>query len=201
MRTIKWILLFWLGLTVFSSWAAQTSPVPMLEERANQILSTLKANKGQLKKNHHIIYQSVQQQILPIVDVDGMSRSVLGRAAWNKATSAEKQAFSQAFTQLVIRTYASPLAEYNGETVKFLPLRASNEGRFIRVNSLVIRPNGQKIPISYSLVSKNDTWKIYDLSVEGVSLLQSFRNQFGQILQNSSLQELIAQMRKNTKAA
>lgn len=182
------------------SWA-QTSPIPMLEEKATQIVSTLKEHKGQLKHNHHIIYQAVEQNLLPIVDVDGMSRSVLGRTAWTKATTAEKQAFSQAFTQLVIRTYANPLAEYNGETIKFLPLRTSGEGRFLRVNSIIIRPNGQKIPLSYSLVSKNDTWKIYDLSVEGVSLLQSFRNQFGQILQNGSMQELIAQMRKNTKAA
>lgn len=180
---------------------AQSSPVPMLENTSSQIISTLKQNKSKLKRNHQIIYQAVQQYLLPHVDVNGMARSVLGREAWNKASAADKQEFTQVFTQLVIRTYASPLAEYTDETVKFLPLRGPADGRFTRVNSVIVRSNGQNIPLSYSLVAKNDGWKIYDLSVEGVSLLQSFRSQFGQILQNSSMQDLIAQMRKNSKKA
>lgn len=179
-------------------WAAEVSPVPMLENTASQIITTLKQNKSDLKKNHKIIYEAVQRYLLPHVDVTGMSRSVLGRDAWNKASAAEKQEFQQVFTQLVIRTYATPLAEFTDEKVKFLPLRGPLDGRFTRVNSVIIRPNGQNIPLSYSLVAKGDSWKIYDLSVEGVSLLQSFRSQFGQILQNSSMKELIAQMRKNS---
>ena len=139
--------------------------------------------------------------MLPNVDVNGMSRSVLGRQAWNKATANEKKEFTQAFTRLVIRTYASPLAEYSGETVKFMPLADSADSRFTRVNSVISRSNGQRIPLSYNLVAKNGQWKIYDLSVEGVSLLQSFRSQFGQVLQNSSMHDLIAQMNQNKKAA
>ncbi len=181
--------------------AAQTSPVPMLESTASQIIAVLKENKSNLKQNHHIIYQAVEHYFLPHVDVTGMSRSVLGRQAWSRATAAEKQEFTEAFTKLVIRTYASPLAEYTDETVKFLPQRGSSDGQFTRVNSIIIRSTGQNIPLSYSLVAKNNTWKIYDLSVEGVSLLQSFHSQFGQILQNSSMKELIAQMRKNSEKA
>ena len=171
----------------------------MLEHSASQILSTLKQNKASLKKNHKIIYEAVQRYLLPNVDVAGMSRSVLGRQAWSKASAADKQAFMDVFTQLVIRTYASPLAEFNDETVKFLPSRAPIDGQFTRVNSVIIRANGQTIPLSYSLVKKGDAWKVYDLSVEGVSLLQSFHSQFGQILQNSSMKELISQMRKNSQ--
>ncbi len=181
---------------------AQSSPVPMLENSASQILSSLKQNKGAIKSNHQIVYQAIEQHLLPIVDVTGMSRSVLGREAWNKATPMEKKEFMQAFTQLVIRTYATPLAEYSSETIKFLPVRgASADAKFMRVNSIISRPNGQDIPLSYNLVSKNGQWKIYDLSVEGVSLLQSFRSQFGDVLHNSSMKELIAQMRQNKKAA
>lgn len=180
---------------------AETSPVPMLEGTANQIIGTLKNNQTKLKSNHQIIYQAIEHYLLPNVDVAGMSRSVLGRQAWSKATLAEKREFTHEFTQLVIRTYATPLAEYSGETVQFSPYRGAGNSRFARVNSVVSRPNGQRIPLSYSLISKNGQWKIYDLSVEGVSLLQSFRSQFGQILQNGSMQELIAQMRTSKKAA
>jgi len=179
---------------------AQSSPIPMLENAANQIITTLKQNKSSLKSDHHIIYQAVERYLLPLVDVSGMSRSVLGRQAWNKATPSERQQFSKEFTQLVIRTYANPLAEYTDETVKFLPIRGSVNGRFLRINSVVMRSSGQNIPLSYSLVSKNGQWKVYDLSVEGVSLLQSFRSQFNQALQNASMQDLINQMRQKKAA-
>ncbi|KTC85602.1 MULTISPECIES: MlaC/ttg2D family ABC transporter substrate-binding protein [Legionella] len=200
MKGIKIILLSAaLSLTQFV-WAA-SSPMSMLEMTSNQILTTLKQNKANLKNNTQVIYQAVERYLLPNVDVSGMSRSVLGRKAWGEASSAEKQQFSRAFTQLVIRTYSTPLAEYTDETVKFLPIRGSLESRFIRINSIIVRSKGKNIPLSYSLISKNGQWKIYDLSVEGVSLLQSFRSQFAEALQNSSMQDLIKQMQQHSKKA
>ncbi|MBA2711337.1 MAG: ABC transporter substrate-binding protein [Tatlockia sp.] len=189
-------IVIFVGVWLFSQllWA-QPSPLPMLEGSSQQILSALKQNKASLKNNSQLIYQAVEQYLLPNVDVNGMSRSVLGRKAWGEATPDQRQQFSKAFTQLVIRTYASPLAEYTDETIKFMPIRGSLESRFIRVNSIIIRSKGKNIPLSYSLVSNSGQWKIYDLSVEGVSLLQSFRSQFAEALQNSTMQELIKQMR------
>lgn len=178
---------------------AASAPVQMLEQAAQQILATLKQNKATLKQNPRLINQAVQHYLLPIVDVEGMSRSVLGRQAWMAASATERAAFSKAFTQLVIRTYATPLAEYTDETIKFLPQHTAATGQFTRVNSVIVRSKGPDIPLSYSLVSKNGQWKVYDLSVEGVSLLQSFHNQFGQALQNTSMNELIAQMNKQDR--
>lgn len=195
MRVFKTILLV-AFMALSQSMVAQTSPIPMLERAANQIISTLKANKANLKSNPEIIYKAVEDNLLPNVDVAGMSRSVLGRQAWSKATEAERIQFSKAFTRLVIRTYSSPLAQYSDETVQFLPLRGSLNSRFIRVNSVIVRSAGQNIPLSYSLVSKDGRWKIYDISVEGVSLLQSFRSQFAQALQHSSISQVIKEMQQ-----
>ncbi len=202
MKVLKTILLV-ACMSLSQTMLAQSSPVPMLERAANAIIATLKANKSNLKSNPGIIYSAVETHLLPNVDVAGMSRSVLGRQAWNKATPAEREQFSKAFTRLVIRTYSSPLAQYSDETIQFLPLRGSLSGRFMRVNSVIVRSEGQNIPLSYSLVSKNGHWKIYDISVEGVSLLQSFRSQFAQALQHSSINEVIKQMqqKQNKKAA
>jgi phospholipid transport system substrate-binding protein len=199
MRQIKVFLLCVLMVLAPLSWASD-SAVPMLEGAAGQIISTLKVNQNKLKSDRTIIQHAVKQYLLPHVDVIGMSRSVLGRNAWNKATAAEKQEFTSVFTELVIRTYATPLAEYSGETVSFSP-QQSTDGRFARVNSVIKRTNGQNIPLSYALVSKDGTWKVYDLSVEGVSLLQSFRNQFSQVLQQSDMRTLILQMKQHQVAA
>ncbi|MBA2649103.1 MAG: ABC transporter substrate-binding protein [Legionella sp.] len=179
---------------LFQNVWSNTSPVPMLEQSANHIISTLKDNKSSLKAHPDIINKAINTYLVPHVDVAGMSRSVLGRQVWNKATPLERAQFSQEFTRLVIRTYASPLAQYSDETVQFLPLRGSLNGRFIRVNSVIVRSSGQNIPLTYSMVTTKNEWKIYDLSVEGVSLLQSFRAQFAQALQNTSIKDVIKQM-------
>lgn len=200
MKLLKLMMVI-IGLCAFQCLEAQSSPVPMLEGSATQIIQTLKNNQSHLKSDQQIVYVAIQRYLLPHVDLEGMSRSVLGRQAWTKATPAEKKAFTDAFTRLVIRTYATPLAEYSGETIRFLPLRDSADARFLRVNSVISRPNGQNIPLSYNLVSKNGEWKIYDLSIEGVSLLQSFRSQFGQMLQTASMNDLIKQMNQVKKAA
>ena len=193
MRIIKTILLV-VSVILSPVMNAQNSPIPMLEQTANNIIATLKENKSSLKNNPNIIYKAVETNLLPIVDVAGMS--VLGRQAWSKATNTQRAQFSKAFTRLVIRTYSSPLAQYSDESVQFLPLRGSLDSRFLRVNSIIIRAEGQNIPLSYSLVAKNGQWKIYDISVEGVSLLQSFRSQFAAALQNSSIDEVIKLMEK-----
>lgn len=193
MKILKTILLV-IGLLSSPAIMAQNSPIPMLEKTANGIIATLKQNKANLKNNPNIIYNTVATHLLPIVDVTGMSRSVLGKSAWTKASESQKAQFSKAFTQLVIRTYSSPLAEYSDETVQFLPVRGALNSRFIRVNSIIVRSAGQNIPLTYSLVDKNGQWKIYDISVEGVSLLQSFRSQFAQVLQSSSIDDVIKQM-------
>ncbi len=202
MRLFKpFLLLFSLLLVQLTH--AQGSPVPMLEHIADQIIGVLKVNKSNLKSNPHIIYGAVETYFLPNVDVAGMSRSVLGRQVWNKASPAERAQFAKVFTQLVIRTYSSPLAQYSDEKVQFLPIRGNLTARFLRVNSVIVRSAGQNIPLSYSLVAKDNGWKIYDISVEGVSLLQSFKSQFNQVLKNSDIKEVIQQMqnKQQNKAA
>jgi phospholipid transport system substrate-binding protein len=200
MKEIKSIIIIVALFTSHLLWA-QSSPIPMLETSAKQILATLKQNKANLKNNSQVIYQAVERYLLPNVDVSGMSRSVLGRKAWNMATPSEKQQFSVAFTNLVIRTYATPLSEYTDESIEFKPIKGSLESRFIRVNSVIIRSKGKNIPLSYSLVSIGGKWKIYDLSIEGVSLLQSFRSQFAEALQNSTIRDLIKQMHQHGNKA
>lgn len=200
MLAIKKRFLFGLLLCVSGFCFAQNSPVPMLENTAQQILQVLKKNQQQLKSNHQLIFQTVERYLLPQVDVEGMSRSVLGRQAWNAASASQRREFSKVFTQLVIRTYANPLAEYTSETITFMPIRGQLSSRFVRVNSIISRPNGQRIPLNYSLVDKNGQWKIYDLSVEGVSLLQSFHNQFAGILKTTDINALIVEMKNHHSA-
>lgn len=195
----KKIIFIWLYFVASAVLAAQESPVPMLENSSNSIINTLKKNQTSLKSNPQIVNNAIVTYLLPHIDVDGMSRSVLGRQVWNKISPQERKDFTSAFTKLVIRTYAVPIAEYSGETVQFMPTRGYNEARFVQVKSIIVRPNGQKIPLTYSLVSRNSKWMIYDLSVDGISLLQSYKTQINTSLQKSTIRELINQINKNKK--
>lgn len=200
MRMLK-VMILALCCGVNASIQAQGSPVQMLDQVAHQVLTVLKSHQSELKTKPGIVRQAVETYLLPHVDIVGMSRSVLGREAWMKASAAEKTAFSRAFTQLVIRTYGTPLSKYNGETIKFYPVRGGVQGRFVQVESEIIRPSGPSIPLHYSMVSKGDQWKVYDLTVEGISLLQSYHSQFEQALQRGSLSELTRQIQQQKKAA
>lgn len=178
--------------------AATPSPVETLDSTAQQVVVQLKAKKSHLTKE--VVYDIVNQYLIPHVDVTGMSRSVLGRNAWNSATEEQKAAFTQEFTQLVVRTYSTPLTGYTDEVIRFAPIRGGYQGKkFVNVNSLIVRSQGNNIPLNYSLVLLNNEWKIYDMSVEGVSLLQSFRSQFAQELTQGNIDQLITNLKKHNQ--
>lgn len=186
------LLFLWMSVAIGAS-----SPMPMLEQTADKIISALKANRHNLKNNPSVVHRIVRQYLLPHVDIYGMARSVLGRNAWQSASSAQKKQFTNQFIRLVIRTYAGPIQNYTDEKIKFYPIRGGVAGkRFVRVNSVIVRSSGQNIPLNYGLVNKRGNWKIYDMSVEGVSLLQSFRNQFANELRQGDMNSLINQLRK-----
>lgn len=160
--------------------AANSPPDPMIMLRviSDNMLISLKKERPRLKKNPTLVYNMVNKILVPHADVLGMSRSVLGREAWMSATPAQQQAFANAFKDVVIRTYASALNAYTDETIVFEPIRGGylNSNR-IEVQSRILRDEGPPIPVSYRLALKNNQWVLYDLSVEGISLLQSFRAQ------------------------
>lgn len=190
------IALFLSGF-LFCAFAFATSPVDMLEGVANQVIGELKKNKAQLKSDSTIAYNIVKKYLIPKVDVYGMSRSVLGRNAWSKASLSQKKAFAKGFVRLVIRTYASALNDYSGETVQFYPLRGGySDKRYLRVNSVIKRSSGKPIPLTYSLVNKKGQWRVYDMTVEGVSLLQSFKSQFHAELNRGDINDLIQKLQK-----
>ncbi len=196
MITKHWISWLCLSLIFISSNVYAAEPVATVKQAAVQVVGELKKHKANLKTNPSLVHRLVRQYIIPRVDTVGMSRSVLGRKAWYGASSSQKKSFEKQFVNLVVRTYSKALKNYDGEDLTFYPLRRSAEGkRFVKVSSVIKRKNGKDIPLKYALVKKSGQWKVYDLSVEGVSLLQSFRSQFQRELKQGSLSQLIDKLK------
>lgn len=188
-------LLFFMFLLVGQTVFAASSPMNIMEQVTAQTLSTLQQNQASLHSNPKVVYGIIYRILLPHVDMQEMSRVVLGREVWMSASSNEKQRFVGQFKLLLVRTYSTALAAYKNETVKFMPLRGynSNNSR-VQVDSMILQQGGPSIPVSYRLVLKGGQWKLYDLIVDGVSLVESYRAQFTDAIAQSGLESVINQL-------
>jgi len=174
------------------SMAATSSPIDLLDKTAQQMLEALKANKASLQRNPHSVYSIVKRILLPHIDQETMARSVLGRDIWQSSTAAQHKRFIEEYTFLLVRTYSRALASYKDQQVRFLPIRDGYEGKkFVQVNSLIVQKDGPSIPVSYRLRLVGDTWEIYDISVDNVSMVQSYKAQFADKVAQSGFEGLI----------
>jgi len=181
------------------AFAAVGSPATQLQTVANNMISQLESNKSQLN-NFSVIRRIVNQVLIPHVDVDRMSSAVVGRY-WRAATPAQRSQFEKEFSYLVTTTYASALSSYDGDVVRFQPLRGNYEtAQTTTVNSVVVRKSGQRIEISYDVARHDDQWKVYDFSIEHVSMVQSYRSQFQDVLAQGGMQALLTRMQTHNQS-
>jgi phospholipid transport system substrate-binding protein len=199
----KWtLIIFSVGLLFLLNMAQaqEQSPVTVLNTAANEMLSSLAANKSKLKQGDGIIYGIVNRVLLPYIDLDRMSMSVVGRQYWTTATPAQKSEFIKQFTHLVTSTYAAALASYNDDKVQFFPLRGDYaSSRTVTVKSVIIRKTGQRIGVDYNVVRSGDSWKVYDFSIENVSMVQSYRSQFSDVLSQQGMAGLLKRLQAHNK--
>lgn len=185
------LILFVFSLFTVNAFAATPNPMDMLQSTSDQMIAELKVHQSTLKSDPDRVFNIVDRILLPHFDMEYMSRSVIGRSAWISASAQDKKAFTPAFTELLTRTYASALASYTNQTVKFFPIRGGFEGqRQVTVHSEVIQPNGPSVPMSYILLLEGNQWKVIDFSVDNVSVVNNFRAQFSSDLDQGGLANL-----------
>jgi phospholipid transport system substrate-binding protein len=198
MKLIK-ILTMVFGLLVgASSFAVTNDPAPlaMLKSTSSQMLHELDKYIGRLKSNDSLVYNLVNRVLVPHFDMVSMSRAVVGRDYWAQASSGTQQQFIKEFTCYVIRTYSSAIQSYDGETIKFLPIRGSISDR-VQVDSDLLLKNGPPIQMQYRLQQQNGQWLIYDFSVDGVSIIKNYNSQFASTLRQGGLDTLVQKLHKN----
>jgi len=144
-----WVLLL---LVVFCGGvhASMQSPQDLIETTANQVLKKLTSEKDLISKEPDRIYDLVNEFILPHFDFERMSKWVLGKY-WRRTTPEQKTRFIKEFRMLLVRTYASSLAEYTNNKIKYLPFRDDVSSGDVTVRSKIDQPGGFPIPINYRL--------------------------------------------------
>lgn len=194
LKTLSILVLCWIIAPL--CFADVLSPSTQLQQVANKMITQLESNKSNLN-SMSTIRRIVNQVLIPNVDLDRMSSSVVGRY-WSTASAAQKVQFKKDFSYLVTTTYAAALSSYDGDQVKFQPLREDFSTRqTMRVSSIIVRKNGQRIPITYDVSRSGNQWKVYDFSIESVSMVQSYRAQFSSVLANGGMTALLARLQNH----
>lgn len=175
------------------------SPDKQVQQVTQDIIATLEANKDELSSNPQKVLAIVDEKILPHFDFGYMSQLVLGRH-WRSASSEQKSNFTTEFRRLLVKTYSNALADFSGQDVEFAPYRGKPGAEDATVSMEILPKAGPSIPLDYSLYLKDDAWKVYDVNIDGLSLVTNYRRTFSADIKNDGLDALIQQLRdKNNR--
>ncbi len=172
-------------------------PIIMLREISTNVLHALQQHKN--PNDLKGIYSLVDKYILPYVDFNEMSEWVAGRNIWNKASESTRKKFISVFQILVVRTYATALNSYTNEKVEFAKQNLDLSKTRIQISSTIIRHGKENIKLDYRLIQKDNKWYVYDIIIEGVSILQGFQAQFSDEIRQQGLQKVIIQIQEHNK--
>jgi phospholipid transport system substrate-binding protein len=170
----------------------QDDPPQFVQAVADQLLVVIKNDPQAKQQNIARVNEIVDQYIMPYIDFERTTRLAAGKY-WREANDAQKQALSAAFKNTLIRTYSGALTKVdNGTTMEVLPFRGEADANDVVVRSQVVQStNTQPIRVDYRLRREPEGWRIYDINVENVWLIQNYRNQFAQEINRSGIDGLI----------
>lgn len=191
MNFFKYLFLsFFLSLS-FSS-IAEDGPLELVQRTADDVLSVLKSDQS-IQEDKEKIYQLAEEKILPNFDLDRISMLVLGKA-WRKINEDQQQKFKVEFKTMLLRTYAVALGKYKDQEIDFKPLRIEPTDKKVTVKSQIIQDGAQPISVDYTLAKKDNAWKVFDIVIEGVSLVTNYRSQFTSEIKNNGIDSLISKL-------
>ena len=193
------LLLFMLGGSAL--WAATKPPQEVIQDTSARMLDALRQNREELRRDSSRIYALVNQIVLPNFDFELMSRWVLGRS-WQQATPEQRRRFAEEFRTLLVRTYAKALLEYSDNDIRVLPQANTAAGSGETTVRTEVQPRtGSPIPINYSMHLNPDGWKVYDVTVDGVSLVINYRSTFASQIRSNGLDTVIADLQQRNAQA
>lgn len=196
-------LLIATSMLCFGSGAFATeTPDELVKRTAEDVLAIVKNDKDIQAGNQQKIFALAEEKILPNFNIDRASRLVLGKN-WTKATADQKATFQTEFRTLLLRTYATALSKYRNQVIEYRPLRLESDASSATVKTMILQPGGQPIAVDYALEKQADVWKVYDIVIEGVSLVTNYRGQFTQEIRQNGLDGLnkkLADKNKTTQA-
>jgi len=181
--------------------AADVAPDTMILNLSTEVLDAIRNDKAIKAGDFERVQKLVNERILPKVDFDKMTRLAVGRA-WRGATPEQRATLIEQFRLLLMRTYSGALSKVSDQKVRLRPSRDQENPNDVIVRTQVVPSQGDPIGLDYRLEKTDSGWKIYDLNILGVWLVENYRNEFGQSLNQGGIDNLIQVLtRKNQSLA
>jgi len=175
------------------------APDVLLKQTSDEVIAVIKQKREQLEQDPALVYDLVHEYILPHLDEVTIAKLALGKN-WREASREQKIEFINEFRNLLIRTYGKSLSEFSDQEINYFPVKMKQGEKKVVVKSEVLQPGGPSIPVSYRMRIKDDAWKVYDLSIDGVSLVTSYRGTFDQEVRKGGIEGLLKYLKdKNAK--
>ena len=181
------------GLLLLSSFAvaAIEHPQDMVRTTGDRVMAELTARKAELEANPDRIYPLVESTVLPHFDFRQMSQSALGRF-WRDATEEQKERITVEFRELLVRTYATALLGYTDQAIEYLPVQYRPGDTQVLIPTRVSSAGAPPVPINYRLkLDDSSRWLVYDVVIDGVSLITNYRSQFAAVVRRDGIDGLI----------
>ena len=197
---LKWFKfqLFTLVLLAPLVWA-QSDPLQLVKQTADGVLQKVVDNREKLNEDPTLIYVLVSDEVLPHFDFSQMTRSAMGKY-WRRASDAQKAVIEEQFKQMLIRTYGVALLNYSGQEIQYFPVKASADEKRVTVETKVSEvKSGPEIPVDYRLVQNGNSWKVYDVVIDGMSLVSNYRSSFSGEIRRSGIDGLIKTLQNHNK--
>ena len=170
-----------------------SGPTQLIESAANAMLKELDARRAEFRKDPGKVYALVDRILLPYFDVDYAARLVLAKH-WRTATPEQRKRFIDAFYRSLLNNYGDALVEFTGDRIRVFPSGVDPAATTAVVRTEVKRSNGEKIPVNYSLRKGEQGWKAWDVTIEGISYVKSFREDFGSEIDQKGLDAVIQRL-------
>ena len=193
MKTLSAVGLGILLLFMESVWAAAGVPGDQVRQTTDKLLAILKDPqlKGESKKSER--RNKLKEVLYQRFDFTEMAKRSLG-SEWRRRSPEEQQEFVKLFTALLERAYLDKIDSYNGEKFQYLKER-EDDNNYAQVDIKIVDNKGQEFSINYRLYNMNGDWKVYDVVIEDVSVINNYRSQFNRVLSTSSYEELVNRMK------
>ena len=182
-----------------SAHAADPGPDEVLRKTTDEVMATIKSDKDIASGDRSKTYALVESKIVPRFDFLRMTRLALGKN-WNQATPEQQTAVVDAFRTLLVRTYSGALTRFRNLAISYKPWTGSPTDANTIVQSTVV-DNGRTVPIDYQMNHADGSWKVYDIKVDGISLVTNYRSDFNDRIKASGVDGLIRDLQDKAKAA
>jgi phospholipid transport system substrate-binding protein len=179
--------------------AAEVSPDTLVDNTAQEVLSIVRQDKELRAGNMAKILDLVEAKVLPHFNFTRMTRLAMGKN-WNKATPQQQEELVKEFRTLLVRTYSNALSTYSDYKIKVEPLRSKAGDTDTTVKTKVMQDSGQPVDIDYSMEKTGDGWKVYDVTVAGVSLVTNYRSTFNSQIREGGVEKLLKTLGDKNRA-